>query len=113
MHVVIAVRICPASSEAEVMVAQRSRSGSGLLGFAASCAELGMGGFQHGQQFSQVVGAPISAPYSRFRAWVSSRRRYLTGGRRQEKEWDSDPWIGSSGKVAGGYRRVDDMEVPE
>ena len=104
VHVGSPVCMCPASSEAEVMVAHRGRSGSGLTGFAASYGELGMGGFEHGQRFSQLVRPPISAPYSGFRAWVSSRRRYLRGGRREEWESDSDQWIGSSGKVAGGYR---------
>ena len=113
VHVVSPVRMCLASSEAEVMVAHRGQSGSGLTGFAASCEELGMGGFEHGQRFFQLLRVPISAPYSGFRAWVSSRRRYLRGGRREELESDSDQWIGSSGKVAGGYRRLDDMEVPE
>ena len=113
VHVVSLVRMCPASSEAEVMVAHRGRSGRGLIRFAASYGELGMGGFEHGQRFSQLLRAPISAPYSEFRAWISSRRRYLRGGRREEKESNSDQWIGSSGKVVGGYCQFDDMEVLE
>ena len=55
MHVVIAVRMCSASSESEVMVAQRGRSGSGLFGLPLSCGELGIGGYEHGQGFSQLV----------------------------------------------------------
>ena len=55
VHVVIAVCMCPTSSESEVMVVQRGRSGSGLFGLPASCGELGMGGYEHGQQFSQLV----------------------------------------------------------
>ena len=77
VHVVIAVRMCPASSESEVMVVQIGRSRSGFLGLPASCGELGMGGYEQGQRFSQLLRAPISAPYSGFRTWVSSRRRYL------------------------------------
>ena len=43
-----------------------------------------MGGFEHGQQFFQLVRAPISAPYS-------VETTILRGGRREEKESDSDP----------------------
>ena len=62
MHVVIAIRMCPASSESEVMVVQRGRSGSGLFGLPASCGELGMGGYEHGQRFSLLVRAPNLLP---------------------------------------------------
>ena len=79
LHVVIAVCMCLASSESEVMVAHKGQSGSGIFRLSASCGELGMGGFEQGQGFSQVVRALISAPYSEFRTWVSSRRRYLRG----------------------------------
>ena len=51
VHVVITVRMCPASSESEVMVAQRSRSGSGIFGLPLSYGEFGMGGYEHGQRF--------------------------------------------------------------
>ena len=91
VHVVIAVGMCPASSESEVMVAQRGRFGSGIFGLPLSCGELGMGGYEHGQRFSPLVRAPISAPYSGFQTWESSRRRYLRGGRREDKESNSDP----------------------
>ena len=47
-------------------------------------------GFEQGQRFSRVVGAPISAPYSKIPTWVSSRRRYLGGGCLLQKESDSD-----------------------
>ena len=47
-------------------------------------------GSEQGQRFSRVVGAPISAPYSGIRTWVSLRRRYLGGGRLSQKESDSD-----------------------
>ena len=80
LHLVIAVRMCPASSESEVMFAQTGRSGSWLFGLSASYGELGMGGYEHGQRFSPLVRAPISVPYSGFQTWVSSRRRYLRGG---------------------------------
>ena len=66
VHVVIAVRMCPASSESEVKVVQRGRSRSGLFGLLASYGELGMGVYEHSQRFSQLVQAPISAPYSGF-----------------------------------------------
>ena len=66
VHVVIAVRMCLASLESEVMVAQRGRSGSGLFRLPLSYRELGMRGYKHGQRFSPLVRAPISAPYSRF-----------------------------------------------
>ena len=82
LHLVSAVRMCPASSESKVMFAHRGRCGSWLFGLSVFSGELGMGGFEHGQGFSQVVRAPISAPYSGFRTWVSSRRRYLRGGGR-------------------------------
>ena len=91
VHVVIMVCMCPASLESEVMVAQKGRFGSGIFGLPLSCGELGMGGYEHGQRFSPLVRAPISAPYSEFQTWVSSRRRYLRGGRREDKESDSDP----------------------
>ena len=55
LHLVIAVRMCPASSESKVMFAHTGRSGSWLFGLSASSGELGMGGFEHGQRFSQVV----------------------------------------------------------
>ena len=91
LHVVIVVHMCPASSESKVMFAHRGQSGSGLFGLPASCGEFGMGGFEQGQRFSQLVRAPISAPYSGFWTWVSSRRQYMRGGRREEEESDSDP----------------------
>ena len=91
LHVVIAVRMCPTSLESKVMFVHTGRSGSWLFGMSASSGELGMGGFEHGQRFSQVVQAPISAPYSGLWTWVLSRRRYLRGGRRQDKELDTDP----------------------
>ena len=43
VHVVIAVCMCPVSSESEVMVAERGRSGSAHVGLRASCGEFGMG----------------------------------------------------------------------
>ena len=46
VHVVIPVRMCPASSESEVMVVQRGRSGNGLFRLPASCGELGMGDYE-------------------------------------------------------------------
>ena len=55
VHVVIVVRMYPASSESEVMVMQRGKSGSGLFRLPLSCGELGMGGYEHGQRFSQLV----------------------------------------------------------
>ena len=55
VHVVILVRMCPASTESEVMVAHRGQWGSGLFGLAACCGELGIGGFTRGQRFSQVL----------------------------------------------------------
>ena len=55
VHVVIPVRVCAESTESEVMVAHRVRWGSGLFGLAACCGELGIGGFKHGQRFSQVL----------------------------------------------------------
>ena len=91
LHLVIAVCMCPASSESKVMFVHIGQSGSWLFGLSASFGELGMGGFEHGQRFSQVVRAPISASYFRIWTWVSSRRRYLRGGRRQDKESNTDP----------------------
>ena len=91
LHLVSAVCMRHASSESKVMFAHRGRCGSWLFRLSASSRELGMGGFEQGQGFSQVVRAPISTPYSGFRTWVSSRRRYLKGGRRQDKESDIDP----------------------
>ena len=55
LHLVIIVRMCPVSSESKVMFAHTDRSGSWLFGLSASSGELGMGGFEHGQRFSQVV----------------------------------------------------------
>ena len=43
VHEVIAVCMCPASSESEVMVVERGRSGSALVGLSTSCGEFGMG----------------------------------------------------------------------
>ena len=43
VHEVIAVCMCPASSESEVMVVERGRSGSVLIELLASCREFGMG----------------------------------------------------------------------
>ena len=43
VHEVIAICMCPASSESEVMVVERGRSGSALIGLLASCGEFGMG----------------------------------------------------------------------
>ena len=91
VHVVIAVRMCPTSSESEVMVAQRGKSRSGIFGLPLSCGELGMGGYEHSQRFLPLVRARISAPSSGFVIWVSSRRRYLRGGQREDKESNSDP----------------------
>ena len=91
LHLVIAVRMCPASSESKVMFAHTGQSGSWFFGVSVSSRELGMRGFEHDQQFSQVVRAPISAPYFGFQTWVSSRQRYLRGGRSQDKESDTDP----------------------
>ena len=81
-HLVSAVRMCPASLESKVKFVHTGRCGSWPFGLSASSGELGMEGFEQGQGFSQVVRAPTSAPYSGFRTWVSSRRRYLRGGQR-------------------------------
>ena len=43
VHEVIAVCMCPASSESEVMVVERGRFGSALVGLLASYGEFGMG----------------------------------------------------------------------
>ena len=43
VHGVIAVCMCLASSESEVMVVERGRSGSALVGLLVSCGEFGMG----------------------------------------------------------------------
>ena len=66
LHLVSAVRMCSVSSKSKVKFAHTGRCGSWPFGLLASCGELGMGGFEHSQQFSQVVQAPISAPYSGF-----------------------------------------------
>ena len=43
VHEVIAVCMCTASLESEVMVVERGRSGSALVELPASCGEFGMG----------------------------------------------------------------------
>ena len=50
-----------------------------------------MGGYEHDERFSPLVRAPISAAYSGFQTWVSSRRQYLRGGRREDMESNNDP----------------------
>lgn len=71
---------------------------------SSSSVEFGISGFEHGQSSIHVVRAPMSAPYSAFRTWVSSRQR-------QDKEPDKNPYIRTRGKGKRGYRRVDDIDV--
>ena len=48
LHLVSAVRMCPASLESKVMFAYTGQCGSLLFGLSTSSGELGMGGFEQG-----------------------------------------------------------------
>ena len=102
LQLVIADPMCPASSNSKVMFAHIGFSGRWPFGLSSSSVELGIGGLEHGHSFPEGVRAPISARYSTFWTWVSSRRRYLRGRRREDKDPDSHPYRGSRGRAKAG-----------
>ena len=102
LQLVIAEPMCPASSDSKVMFAHIAFSGRWPIGLLSLSVELGIGGLEHGHNFPEGVQAPISARYSAFWTWVSSRRRYLRGRQREDKVPDSHPYRGRRGRAKAG-----------
>ena len=102
LQLVIADPMCPASSDSKVMFAHIGFSGRWPFGLSSLSVELDIGGFEHGHSFPEGVRAPISALYSAFWTWVSSRRRYLRGRQREDKDLDNHPYRGSKGRTKAG-----------
>ena len=59
-------------------------------------------GLEHGHSFPEGVRAPISAQYSVLWTGVSSRRRYLGGREREDKDPDTHPYRGRMGRAKAG-----------
>ena len=57
---------------------------------------------EHGHSFPEGVRAPISAHYSVLWTGVSSRRRYLGGREREDKDPDTHPYRGRMGRAKAG-----------
>ena len=57
---------------------------------------------EHGHSFPEGVCAPISAQYFVLRTGVSSRRPYLGGGERKDKDPDSHSYRGRMGRAKAG-----------
>ena len=57
---------------------------------------------EHGHSFPEGVRAPISARYSALWTGVSSRRRYLGGREREDKDPDTHPYTGRMGRAKAG-----------
>ena len=73
LQLVIADPMCPAASDSKVMFAHIGFSRRWPISLSSSSVELGIGGLEHGHNFPEEVRSPISAPYSEFWTWVSSR----------------------------------------
>ena len=72
------------------------------IGLSSLSVELGKGGFGSRSQFPEGVRAPISAQYSVLWTGVSSRRRYLGGREREDKDPDTHPYTGRMGRAKAG-----------
>ena len=94
LQLVIADPICPTASDSKVMFRHIGFSGRWPIGLSSSSVELGIGVLEHGQSFPEGVQAPIFARYSALWTWVSSTRRYLRKGHREDKDPDSHPYRG-------------------
>ena len=102
LHLVIAHPICPPALDSEVMTPHVGFSGRWPIGLSSSSVELGIGGLEHGHSFPEGVRAPISARYSAMWTWVSSRRRYLRGREREDKDPDGHPYRGRMKRAKAG-----------
>ena len=102
LQLVIAHPICPAVLDSEVMILHPGFFGRWPINLSSSFVELGIGGLEHGHSFPEGVRAPISARYSALWTWVSSRRRYLRGREREDKDLDSHPYRERMGRAKAG-----------
>ena len=102
LQLVIADPMCPAASDSIVTFALIGFSGRWPIGLSSLSVELSIGGLEHGHSFPKGVRAPISARYSALWRWVSLRRRYLKGRRREDKDPDSHPYKGRMGRANAG-----------
>ena len=102
LQLVIADPICPTASDSKVMFPHIGFSGRWPISLLSSSVELGIGGLEHGHSFPEGVRAPISTRYSALWTWVSSRRRYLRRGHREDKDPDSHPYRGRMGRAKAG-----------
>ena len=102
LQLIIAHSIYPPALDSEVMIPHVGFCGRWPIGLSSSFVELGIGGLEHGHNFPEGVRAPISARYSALWTWVSSRRRYLGGREREDKDPDSHPYRGGMGRAKAG-----------
>ena len=109
LQLVIAHPICLPTLDSEVMIPHVGFSGRWPIGLLSSSVELGIEGLEHGHSFPEGVHAPISARYSALWTWVSSRRRYLGGGEREDKDPNTHPYRGAMGRAKAG---IVDSKIP-
>ena len=109
LQLVIAHPICPPALDPEVMIPHVGFFGRWPIGLSSSSVEFGIEGLEHGHSFPEGVRAPISARYFALWTWVSSRRRYLGGREREDKDPDTHPYRGGMGRVKAG---IVDSTIP-
>ena len=109
LQLVIAHPIYPPALDSKVMIPHVGFSGRWPIGLSSSSVELGIGGLEHGHSFPEGVRAPISAQYSALWTWVSSRRQYLGGREREDKDPDTHPYRGGMGRAKAG---IVDSTIP-
>ena len=103
LQLVIAHPMCPSALDSEVMIPHVGFCGRWPIGLSSSSVELGKGGgLEHGHSFPEGVRAPISARYSVLWTGVSSRRGYLGGREREDKDPDTHPNRGRMGRAKAG-----------
>ena len=104
LHLVIAHPMCPPTLDSVVMIPHLGFCGRWPIALSSSSIELGNRGIGAGSQFQGVL-APIPARYSALWTGVSSRRRYLGGREREEKDRDTHPYRGKMGRAKAGIVR--------
>ena len=102
LQLVIAHPIRPPALDSKVMIPHVGFCGRWPIGLSSLSIELGIVGLEHDHSFPEGVHAPISAWYSALWTWVSSRRRYLEGREREDKDPDSHPYRGRIGRAKAG-----------
>ena len=105
LHLVIVHPMCPPALDSAIMIPHVGFCGRWPIGLSSSSVELGKRGFGQGHSFPEGVRAPISAWYSALWTGVSSRRRYLGGREREDKDPDSHPYRGRMGRAKAGIAR--------